>query len=233
VNRRSAPTLDEYWAEISGALPSFTPEEQRVAVTVYGELAKGTPVSVGQIARALGIPTEQARELLGRPCIQVMAYRDEPGRLVGFGGLAAAPMHHKIRGERSDTLDVVRLGQPLHSRNSRPTGSGRNAGSRDGTDRTSHRDAKWRGVGGSQRRRLVSAPGIVSVRHVGHQCDVQVLPLRVLLRISRVRRAMDVEASRHVLVLAGSRHRACATAQREAVRLRVGAPISAHTVTDG
>jgi len=94
VNGRSAPMLDQYWAEVSNAVPTFTPEEQQVAVTVYGELAKGTPVSVEQLARALGVATEQAGELLGRPSLQVMAYRDEQGRLIGFGGLAVAPMHH-------------------------------------------------------------------------------------------------------------------------------------------
>jgi alkylmercury lyase len=92
----SAPTLSQYWAAVTDAVPKFTPEEQRVAVTVYGELAKGTPVNVEQIARALGVATEQARELLGRPSIEVMAYRDEQGRVLGFGGLSAVPMHHKF-----------------------------------------------------------------------------------------------------------------------------------------
>lgn len=96
MSGRSAPMVDQYWAEVSDAVPTFMPEEQRVAVAIYSELAKGMPVTVEQLATALGIVIEQARELLGRPSIQVMAYRDEQGRLVGFGGLAAAPMHHKF-----------------------------------------------------------------------------------------------------------------------------------------
>ncbi len=90
-------TVAQYWAALAEVVPEFTPEEQRVAVTLYRELAKGTPVSAEQLARALGVATAQARELLGRRSIKAMIYPDEQGRVVGFGGLAAAPMHHKFR----------------------------------------------------------------------------------------------------------------------------------------
>jgi alkylmercury lyase len=94
MNESRTPMLDQYWAAVADAVPTFTPEEQRVAVAVYNELAKGTSVSAEQLAGAQGVAAERARELLQRPSIQVMAFRDEQGRVLGFGGLATAPMHH-------------------------------------------------------------------------------------------------------------------------------------------
>lgn len=97
VTEMNAPSLAQYWDAIAAAVGEFTPEEQRVAVTLYKELAKGMPVNAEQLARALGVATAQARELLGRRSIKAMTYPDEQGRVVGFGGLAVAPMHHKFR----------------------------------------------------------------------------------------------------------------------------------------
>ncbi|MGH7614389.1 MAG: organomercurial lyase [Gemmatimonadales bacterium] len=96
VAAKNAPGLAQYWAATAEAVPEFTPEEQRVAVTLYRELAKGKPVNAEQLARALGVVTEKARELLGRQSIKAFVYPDEQGRVLGFGGLAAAPMHHKF-----------------------------------------------------------------------------------------------------------------------------------------
>ncbi len=94
MTEKNAPTLAQYWAAVEDAVPKLTPEEQRVALIVYSELAKGIPVSVEQLAGALHVEMQQARELLERPAIRVLAYRDTHGRLLGFGGLATAPMHH-------------------------------------------------------------------------------------------------------------------------------------------
>lgn len=35
------PTLEQYWKRLADELPQFSPEEQRTAVTLYRELAKG------------------------------------------------------------------------------------------------------------------------------------------------------------------------------------------------
>jgi len=48
------PTLDEYWRNLESHLQPFSPEEQRVAVALYRELAKGKPVDAAQLGRALG-----------------------------------------------------------------------------------------------------------------------------------------------------------------------------------
>ena len=90
------PDIERYWGDLADALPVLTSEEQRAAVTLYRELAKGQPVGAEQLAAALSIPTAKAGELLQRPSIRAFIYPDERGRVLGFGGLAAAPMHHKF-----------------------------------------------------------------------------------------------------------------------------------------
>ena len=85
------PTLDEYWRNLESHLQPFSPEEQRVAVALYRELAKGKPVDAGQLGR---VPGAESRALLQRPAIRRFVYSDDKGRVLGFGGLAATPMHH-------------------------------------------------------------------------------------------------------------------------------------------
>lgn len=62
----------------------------------YTKVAKGQPIDDAQLGLALGISATQSRELLQRDPIQGFIYRDERGRGRGFGGLAAAPMHHRF-----------------------------------------------------------------------------------------------------------------------------------------
>ena len=40
-----SPDIDQYWHALDAALPTFAEDEQRAAVTLYRELAKGSPVS--------------------------------------------------------------------------------------------------------------------------------------------------------------------------------------------
>lgn len=88
------PPLDRYWDALTPHLPSFSSDEQRAAVALYRELAKGRPVDAAQLGRALGVDTLTAGALLERESIKAFIYPDEHGRVIGFGGLAAAPMHH-------------------------------------------------------------------------------------------------------------------------------------------
>ncbi len=90
------PTLDQYWQRLVAGLLPFSPAEQRAAVTLYRELAKGQPVDAAQLAQALGVSPSEGRALLARDSIKAFIYPDEQGRVVGFGGLAAAPMHHRL-----------------------------------------------------------------------------------------------------------------------------------------
>ncbi len=92
-----APDIEQYWEALEAALPRFAPDEQRAAVTLYRELAKGSPVSAEQFAAALDVPVATAEDLLARDSIRSFVYPDEDGRVLGFGGLATAPMHHRFR----------------------------------------------------------------------------------------------------------------------------------------
>jgi len=90
------PSLDAYWQNLEPRLPRFLPEQQRVAVALYRELAKGRAVDAAQLGRALGISPEESGALLRRDSIKDFIYPDDQGRVLGFGGLAAAPMHHQF-----------------------------------------------------------------------------------------------------------------------------------------
>ena len=93
------PTVDQYWEMLAPLLKAFSPEEQRAAVALYRELAKGRAVDADQFARALGTTRAAARALLERDAIKRFVYPDAKGRVLGFGGLAAAPMHHRFEVE--------------------------------------------------------------------------------------------------------------------------------------
>src|SRR3984893_11454073 len=90
------PSLEAYWHDLQRRLPHFLPEEQPVAVALYRELAKGRAVDAAQLGRALGISPAEGHALLRRDCINDLVYSDDQGRVIGFGGLAATPMHHRF-----------------------------------------------------------------------------------------------------------------------------------------
>jgi alkylmercury lyase len=93
------PQLDEYWRKLEPHLRAFSGEEQRAAVVLYRELAKGKAVSTDQLAKALGISSAESATLLQREAIRSFVHPDKEGRVLGFGGLAAAPMHHRFEVE--------------------------------------------------------------------------------------------------------------------------------------
>jgi alkylmercury lyase len=90
------PTLEQYWERLASELPAFSPEEQRAAVTLYRELAKGQVVDAEQLARALDVSPAEGRALLARDPIKGFTYADDQGRVLGFGGLAVPQMQHRF-----------------------------------------------------------------------------------------------------------------------------------------
>lgn len=97
MTQNNIPTVEQYWKALDAALPVFSPEEQRVAMTLYSELAKGQPVDAAQLGRALGVPADEAQAFLDRESFKVFIYPDDNGRVLGFGGLAVTPMHHRLK----------------------------------------------------------------------------------------------------------------------------------------
>jgi alkylmercury lyase len=90
------PALEHYWAALQIHLRHFSPDDQRAAVALYRELAKGQAVDAAQLGRALGVSNAEACALLERDSIRAFVYPDDQGRVLGFGGLSAAPMHHRF-----------------------------------------------------------------------------------------------------------------------------------------
>ncbi len=72
----TTPQVEEYWAALEQALPDSSPEEQRAAVVLYRELARGRAVTPEQFGRALNVSQVDAEVLLGRPSIRSFTYRD-------------------------------------------------------------------------------------------------------------------------------------------------------------
>jgi alkylmercury lyase len=49
-----------------------------------------------QLGRALGVSADEARGFLNRDSIKALVYPDDEDRMLGFGGLAVTPMHHRM-----------------------------------------------------------------------------------------------------------------------------------------
>ena len=94
--KTTTPTVDEYWAALQPHLPGYARDEQRAAVMLYRELTRGEPLDGARLARALNISTAEAQAILQRDSIKCLIYADGLGRILGFGGLAVTPMHHRL-----------------------------------------------------------------------------------------------------------------------------------------
>ena len=70
-------------------------QSQRALLTLYRLIAGGEPVSVERLAVKLGLDDDAVRSLLGRLPPSTFQY-DEPGRIIGFGGLSQSPTRHRF-----------------------------------------------------------------------------------------------------------------------------------------
>ena len=73
------PTLDEYWGNLESHLQPFSPEEQRVTVALYRELAKGKPVDAEQFGRALRVSSAETARCFNDPRSGVSSTRTTKG----------------------------------------------------------------------------------------------------------------------------------------------------------
>lgn len=96
-------TVDELWAVAARCLPTFTPEEQRAGIGLLRELARGQPVTIDQLAQALGLRRSLAETLVRSSTLSPYIHLDEGGKIQGFMGLAVSHAGHEI------TLDGRRL----------------------------------------------------------------------------------------------------------------------------
>ncbi len=87
----------------AGIRQAFTPDVSRLTVLLWREIARGGPVSpeqVEQIASALDLPQQTAREVLHKMC-----ERDRDGNVVGIAGLSQNkhPYRFTVNGTRLST----------------------------------------------------------------------------------------------------------------------------------
>ena len=81
--------VEELARSISAAMPTLDATDQQIAIATYRLLAAGRPVATVAIADEIGVPTTRVEAALESwPGV----YRDDMGRVVGFWGLAIAPL---------------------------------------------------------------------------------------------------------------------------------------------
>ncbi len=88
--------LSRLTSELLARLPTMTPEERRLGLEIYRQLARGAPVPTAALAPALALPTRAVDELLARQNLKSLTYTDDQGRIIGFGGLAVGEMPHRF-----------------------------------------------------------------------------------------------------------------------------------------
>jgi alkylmercury lyase len=94
-------TAAEIAESLEAGLPPVTDgDDQRLAKTLFRLLAKGEPVDTATLAAAVGRPEPEVSAALAGPAFDPLIYRDERGRIIGFGGLGLAELGetvHRLR----------------------------------------------------------------------------------------------------------------------------------------
>ena len=72
--------------------PASDADEQRLASMLFALLAKGEPVETARLGGAVGRPEADVAAALDESPFDRLAYRDDRGRIVGFGGLAVGDL---------------------------------------------------------------------------------------------------------------------------------------------
>lgn len=78
------------------SLPPLSRDEQQLGRALYQALAAGEPVRRERLAEILDVPTRQVVELLDGDGLRCLTYYNEQRSVIGFGGLAVVPMHHRF-----------------------------------------------------------------------------------------------------------------------------------------
>lgn len=87
--------IDELFEAMVRRLPAFSPEEQRAALVLLIEVARGEPVGIAQFAQALDASVQTAEALTRDSALSRFVYTDTSGKIQGFVGLSVTPTHHQ------------------------------------------------------------------------------------------------------------------------------------------
>lgn len=95
MTRSDITTADELWEAVRRHFPAVSQEEQRAGIVLLREVARGEPVAITQLARALGTSTEAAEAFTRDSALSPLVHADKEGRIQGFFGLSVTPTHHQ------------------------------------------------------------------------------------------------------------------------------------------
>lgn len=96
MTRNDKTAIDGLWESAERWLPVFSPDEQRAGLVLLRELARGEPVTIARLARALGQSGDAAEGLVKASALSRFVNAGEDGRIKGFWGLSVAPTHHQF-----------------------------------------------------------------------------------------------------------------------------------------
>jgi len=88
--------IDELVAAFARRVSVLSSDEQRAGIALLHELASGEPVTITQLAQALGNTVEAAEAFVKGPALKPFLYTNEQGRIVAFMGLTGTPTHHQL-----------------------------------------------------------------------------------------------------------------------------------------
>jgi alkylmercury lyase len=89
-------TAEKLWAAASQHFPEFSPEQQRVALTLLQELLGGDPVPASRLGTALGIDEGEAARYLAETSLRPFVYPGDGAPVKGFWGLLTVPTSHEF-----------------------------------------------------------------------------------------------------------------------------------------
>lgn len=90
-------TVDDLWETAAlRRCPPPSPAEQRAGIVLLGELAKGEPVTIGQLAQALGKPADAIEALVKDSALAPFVHTGDGGAIQGFMGLAVIRTPHQL-----------------------------------------------------------------------------------------------------------------------------------------
>jgi alkylmercury lyase len=86
-------TASEFLEPLEATFPPARDADDRwIASRLFRLLAKGEPVGDARLAGAVGRPEAEVAASLAEPPFNRLLYRDDRGRIVGFGGLAVGDL---------------------------------------------------------------------------------------------------------------------------------------------
>src|SRR5258706_13158666 len=93
---QTQPDIEALSENLLRVFPALDPAGRRLSLALYRELARGAPVSPSSLADRVEMRAETVvRQLRSWPGV----YYDGEQRIVGFWGLAIAPMPHRLRAD--------------------------------------------------------------------------------------------------------------------------------------